>query len=240
MKSRALIAITARGAKEDSPLSVSAQYINALKQAGAQVCTFFPTDKKEEIESIISSVDGLVLSGGADIDPTLYGGESSRYTAELDVERDRFEIALAQVAMNRRIPVLGICRGMQILAIAEGGSLYTHLPDDLNTSQHRQECDLRKWLAASHDVEFAHRSLVARTLGEKIVSVVSCHHQAVKNLPDNWLAVGHASDGVIEAMEHSDHWAIGVQWHPEMTLERNVAHKRLFNSFVHQAVIRKT
>jgi len=161
-------------------------------------------------EQTLDLLDGLVLSGGADIDPSLYGAEPDPRTVGSRPERDRFEIALARGALERELPLLGICRGMELLNVACGGTLDQHLADaDLHVHTPGEFSD--------HDVRLEPGSLAARAVGAERVTVRSHHHQGMDELGDGLVASGWAEPGgTVEAIELPDRrWALGVLWHAE-------------------------
>jgi putative glutamine amidotransferase len=164
----------------------------------------------ESPDQLLDLLDGLVLSGGSDLDPATYGSEPAPETAGWRPERDRFELALARRALDRELPVLGICRGMQLLNVACGGTLEQQLADaELHLHTPGQFTD--------HEVRLEPGSLAARAVGAERVSVRSHHHQGIERLGDGLIASGWAEPGeTIEAIERPDRgWALGVLWHTE-------------------------
>jgi putative glutamine amidotransferase len=164
----------------------------------------------EEPDQLLDLLDGLVLAGGADIDPASYGAEPDPRTTGARGERDRFEIALTRGALERDLPVLGICRGMELLNVARGGTLVQHLPDaDVHLHTPGRYSD--------HDVRLAAGSLAARVVGADRVSVRSHHHQGLDELGEGVVASGWAEPGeTVEAIEVPElRWALGVLWHTE-------------------------
>ena len=157
-----------------------------------------------------------MLAGGADIDPGSYGAERHRCTINTRPERDVVEIALTRRALERDLPLLGICRGMQLLNVALGGTQIQHLPDDVGHSDHRRS--LGSFDNADHDVRLAEGSLAARAAGETVHATKSYHHQGVDRLGDGLVATGWSVlDELVEAIEVPDRtFALGVQWHPEI------------------------
>jgi putative glutamine amidotransferase len=197
-------------------LLLSRAYIDAVQAAGA-VALMVPPDPwvEQHPDDVLEGLDGLVLTGGADIDPSTYGAERHPKTVNTRPDRDRAEIALALRALERDLPVLGICRGMQLLNVALGGTLIQHLPDDVGHTDHRRS--LGSFDNADHDVRLAPGSLAARAAGETLHATKSHHHQGVDRLGDGLEASGWSVlDDLVEAIEvPSARWALGVQWHPE-------------------------
>ena len=186
---------------------------------------------------LAGKIDGLLLSGGSDLDPSYYGEEP---IPELDVtlpERDAFEMALLGHALERNVPVLGICRGLQVLNVALGGTLYQDLPSQLHPDliAHRQRVPKWQW---SHEVEVDGNSKVAGIMETNAIRVNSYHHQAIKDLSGDLVAVAHSSDGVIEAAEApnlSERWLVGVQWHAEAMRDAGPQNRKLFRAHVSAA-----
>jgi putative glutamine amidotransferase len=163
---------------------------------------------------LLDRIEGLLLIGGADIDPAVYGAARDSATESTYSDRDRFEIALLGEAVARSVPVLGICRGMQILNVAFGGTLDQSLVAADGSNPHRKV--IGTFEGTEHEVTLEPGSLAARAAGEEIHTARCHHHQAVVDLGDGLVVTGRASDGVTEAIETTDgRWVLGVQWHPE-------------------------
>jgi putative glutamine amidotransferase len=198
-------------------------YIAAIQRAGG-LAVMLPPDAHlvDEPEELLGMLDALVLAGGADIDPASYGATADPHTIETVPERDRFEIALARGALERNLPLLGICRGMQLINVALGGTLLQHLPDRLGHSEHRRV--IGSFDGAEHDVELREGSLAADAAGELHHSTRSHHHQGVDCLGAGLVVSGvSAIDELPEAIElPGKHFALGVQWHPEADPESSV------------------
>ena len=189
-------------------------YSRAIHGAGGMVA-ILPPDRRasEEPSDLLDRLDALVLGGGADIDSESQGTEPHPETVGTNPDRDRFEIALALGALERRIPLLGVCRGMQVLNVACGGSLDQHIPDRLGHDLHRPVPGT--W--AEHDVRIEPGSLVARATGTERLSVKSHHHQGLDRIAESLQATAWATeDETVEAIESEDaDFVLGVLWHPE-------------------------
>jgi putative glutamine amidotransferase len=183
-----------------------------VQRSGA-MAVLLPLDRREPLE-LLERVDGLLLIGGADIDPETYGAPRAAATESVYPERDRFEIAMFHAAVDRELPVLGICRGMQIINVALGGTLEQHLVAEDGSNPHRKVPG--GFEGTEHAVTLEAGSLAARAAGEERHVARCHHHQAVGELGQGLHVSGRAADGVIEAIEFSDgRWVLGVQWHPE-------------------------
>jgi putative glutamine amidotransferase len=199
-------------------------YVRSVEQAGGRPLLIPPIE--DAVEETLDVLDGLVLSGGADIDPDHYGAARHRETTFTQPERDRAEMALLAGALERELPVLAICRGMQMLNVAHGGDLHQHLPELVGHEGHREV----PGAFSLHEVRLAPKSTVGRLLGKRAV-VHSSHHQALDRVGRAIEAVGWAADGSIEAIEDPAHrFAVGVLWHPEEGDD-----KRLFEALVEEA-----
>jgi putative glutamine amidotransferase len=186
-------------------------YSLAVQREGAVAVMLSPDDAiADDPDQLLDMLDGLILAGGSDVDPATYGADSHEETRGTNADRDRFEVALARAALDRDMPVLGICRGMQMLNVACGGTLVQHL-DEVQTHRHTPGS------FGDHDVELEEDSLAARAAGAPRVSVKSHHHQGVDRLGDGLAVTGRSpDDGVIEAVEIPERqFALGVLWHPE-------------------------
>jgi putative glutamine amidotransferase len=191
-------------------------YLDAVQAAGG-VGIMLPADPRaaEQPERWLDLIDGLMLCGGADIDPSSYGAERHPETKGTVPERDAFEIALTRAAVERDLPLLGICRGMQLLNVALGGTLIQHLPDDVGHTDHRRT--LGSFQNADHDVTLSEGSVAASAAGELRHGTKSHHHQGIARLGSNLEITGRSVlDELPEAVEiPGARFALGVQWHPE-------------------------
>lgn len=208
--------------------SLPCGYVDAVRAAGAMPLLLPPGEAQPG--RLLDLLDGLILSGGGDIAPAAYGGAPHETIYLVSDERDQFELALARAALRRpTLPLLCICRGLQLLNVARGGTLHAHVPERFgDTVTHRQP----PRLPTHHDVRVEKGSRLERILETTSLSVCSWHHQSIDRLGKGLRPVAWAADGVIEAVEYDQHgWCIGVQWHPELQpAERS--QQRLFEAFV--------
>ncbi|HEU4974941.1 MAG TPA: gamma-glutamyl-gamma-aminobutyrate hydrolase family protein [Baekduia sp.] len=192
------------------------EYADAVRRAGG-LALLLPPDPEvtEHPDEVLDLLDGLILAGGSDLDPATYGAEPHPETAGWSAERDAFEMALARRAIERDVPLLGICRGMQVLNVVRGGTLLQHLPESHGHEEHRRNPG--SYEGADHLVRLAPGSLAARAAGEELHTTLSHHHQAVDRIGDGLVVTGHSDlDDLPEAVELADRrYVLGVQWHPE-------------------------
>jgi putative glutamine amidotransferase len=191
-------------------------YIDAVQRAGG-LAVMLPADEGvvDEPDEVLDMLDGLILAGGADIDPGTYGAQRHSETRGTVPERDTFEIALTRRALERDLPTLGICRGMQLMNVARGGTLLQHIPESHGHHEHRRNPG--SFDNADHDVRLAEGSLAAEAAGETTHGTKSHHHQGIERLGEGFEVTGwSALDELPEAIEAPEsRFALGVQWHPE-------------------------
>lgn len=226
-----LIGITTYPKNDDGSFTLPALYVSAVRRAGG-IPMLIPPGESQLI-LLLDRLDGLLLTGGGDIDPALYGGSRHEAIYGVNAGRDACEFALVRAWLSRRKPLLGVCRGCQVINVALGGTLIEHLPDLVGEKvQHR----LPPRRPATHDIRAQADSLLARVLGETTFPAASWHHQAIRQPAPPLCPVAWSPDGVIEAVELPDHpWLLAVQWHPELTADENAAQQRLFTAFVDAA-----
>jgi len=207
---------------------LSTKYVSAIVKAGG-VPLVLPT-VVELIDEFLEVVDGILLSGGGDVDPRFYNEKPSEWSKSINPLRDSFEIELVKRAVKMKLPVLGICRGIQVLNVALGGTLIQDIKNKLKSSVPHTLVGVLSSQRA-HLIKVVPGSKLARILGVEELKVNSSHHQAVKELGEGLRAVAHAPDGVIEAVESvGDNYILGVQWHPERILDD--IQLRLFKSLI--------
>ncbi|MBI3039220.1 gamma-glutamyl-gamma-aminobutyrate hydrolase family protein [bacterium] len=208
---------------------ITRKYYNAIQNAGAQAILLPPIENEEKIERYLDLVSGLLLPGGEDVHPKFQNEDPNPYLGIVNPYRDEFELAITRLAYRRRIPTLGICRGAQVMAIALGGAVHQDV-SHLDPIQHFQSAP--RW-ATTHKVRLTNGSHLNIWMGSESIFTNSFHHQSIKVVPENFKAVGHTNDGLIEAIEGLDDFLfIGVQWHPEELVSRDEAAKKLFSKFV--------
>ena len=228
-----LVALTAttEPSHDGQRVRINRAYTDALVQAGL-IPIVIPPVPPSMAGSILDAVKGLVLTGGEDIDPSLFGAQRHPATGDANDARDRCELALASEAAKRRIPTLAICRGVQVLNVALGGTLIQDLPTEAaSTVDH--DAESRRNVRV-HSVDVSSGSRLAGIVGDRSISTNSFHHQAVDRLGTGLCTVATSQDGVVEAVECTDRawWAVGVQWHPEeLTATPEEWDRRLFEAF---------
>jgi gamma-glutamyl-gamma-aminobutyrate hydrolase PuuD len=199
-------------------------YVQAIEHAGARPLLVPPSEGG--VEETLDALDGLLLSGGADLDPESYGADAHPETSGLRPDRDRAELTLLQAALARDMPVLAICRGFQVLNVARGGDLVQHLPDVVGDAKHREELGV----FSDHPVRIEDDSKLGAVLGEH-APVKSHHHQGVGKVGEGLREVAWADDGTIEGLEDPNcRFALGVLWHPEAGEDQ-----KLFEALVAEA-----
>jgi putative glutamine amidotransferase len=239
---RPLIAVPAYPVKagrvegwEKPGVAAPTPYVDALHRAGAREAILMPVaiDDADAFE-VLERFDGLLLMGGGDLRPEEYGQERRDEVYGVIAHRDRFEIALARVAVERGLPTLAICRGHQVLNVALGGSLDQHISEGNGLLAHGKPGIPAG--SSVHDVDLEPGSRLAEAMGVTRVSCSSHHHQAVAHTGAELRVTARASDGVIEGIElDGDAWIVGAQWHPEDSAADDPAQQRLFDAFVVRA-----
>ena len=229
-KKMLLIGITPDWDREKGKVTVNRDYMDAVSRAGAVPVLLPLTGDVFAWEEIVSRVDGLLFSGGGDIDPRMYGEEKLPCCGEVSPERDWMEMDLLRLALDRDVPVLAVCRGLQVMNCALGGTLY----QDILAQYAGALCHPREDVPRekAHDVMIPEGRLLRRILGVGTLAVNSRHHQGIKALGQGLLPCAIAPDGLIEGIEMpGKRFALGVQWHPESMCEKHPEQQAIFNAF---------
>lgn len=216
----------------DSFFSIPSLYIESVRRAGG-IPILLPPDSADDLDAIVPRLDGLLVTGGVDINPKHYGGNQAHpHLTKHDVERDRSELDLIQAWLKTDKPMLCVCRGMQVLNVALGGTMHEHIPDIREKDIHRS--DTGQWTV--HEISVDESSLLAKVMGSSKVETYSGHHQAVNKLGQGLCVVAQAPDGIVEALSHEKHpWVLAVQWHPEKSAAEDPTQQALFNGLVEKA-----
>jgi putative glutamine amidotransferase len=233
-----LVGITSSPALRRSPVlqvdrsltTLDRAYVDAVTDAGG-IALILPVQPPGNAAAIVDRLDALVLSGGGDVAPERYGATRHPAVGGVDEARDEWEVALIAQARQRSLPALAICRGVQILNVALGGTLLQHLPDHDDRHPHLEPGTFD---AASHQVEITAGSAMAKVLDTDVVHVNTLHHQAIDRCADDLVVVGREEHGFVEAVEHPSEPVLGVQWHPELIAHLS-PHHRLFEWLVQRA-----
>ncbi len=228
-----LIAVSASLTSEGRErVQLNASYVRAIEGAGGVPLLIPAQVSLATLGAIVGLADGLVLTGGGDVNPARYGEEPHPAVTGVSDDRDATEEAVVNLAIDRDIPILAICRGMQVLNVALGGTLIQDIPGMAGNAVVHASPD------GLHAIRVAPSGRLASLVGAATAEVNSRHHQAVKALGDGLQAVAWASDGVIEGIEMIGHWVVGVQWHPEDMVEESDVARRLFAGLVEAAGVR--
>ena len=207
-------------------------YIEALTQAGASPLLIPLSLSEDNLDNLLSCFDGIVFSGGEDISPEVYGAPHSPEIKEIDSDRDRLELSLFRLVQERRTPFLAICRGMQLVNVAQGGTLHADIGSCYAGALKHDFMEKYPRNFLAHEIQLEPNSHLANILECTSLEVNSIHHQAVDKLGFGLKAVAHSLDGLVEAIELPDYpFGLGVQWHPECLLELPEM-RQLFKSFV--------
>jgi putative glutamine amidotransferase len=228
-----LIGLTPAHDIESGDVKARPTYMRALKAAGA-IPVVMPLDASEEdLKQLSKDMDGFLFTGGPDVHPFLFGEETQAHCGNVSAARDQMEISLLPMIMELRKPVLGICRGIQVLNIALGGNIWQDIPSQVTRDFPLAHSQPFSYDMPCHTVALTEGSLLARISESSSIKVNSMHHQAVRDLAPGLIASAYSPDHLIEALEMTDYpFFIGVQWHPEYLWEKNGEAFRLFQTFV--------
>ena len=208
--------------------AIRENYMDSVSSLGATALAL--AHDIANVEDYLNLLDGVVITGGAfDIPPALYGDDAQHLTVSTKEERTAFEYALVKGALERNIPILGICGGQQLLGVLLGCSLHQHIPDAVQDALEHEQKNPRT--QAGHNVTIKENTLLYRIVGQSSIAVNSAHHQAISHVPGGVIINAVAPDGVIEGIEYPAHrFCLGVQWHPEYHI--SPADTRIFAAFV--------
>jgi putative glutamine amidotransferase len=209
-------------------------YINAVMQAGGVPVLIPSLIAEDGWDALYARLDGILFSGGGDIGLEYSPGDPHPRIDDVDLARDSIELKMVQAAASDGKPFLGICRGCQVMNVALGGTLYTHIPDQLtNALDHSYPGNMRTVLV--HEIKIEEGTRIAEIFGEPIIKVNSLHHQGLKDIPSSVRVAGHSPDGLVEAIELPEHpFGLAVQWHPEWLTDQEPT-RNLFRNFVQAA-----
>lgn len=226
-----LIGITTYGANDQEQFTLPTGYVNSVRRAGGLPVLIAPGETHPA--ELLARLDGLVMAGGGDICPSRYGGTGHPTIYSVDAHRDESELQLVRAALDRRLPLLCICRGMQLLNVALGGTLHPHLPDVYGENLlHRAP----PRVPVAHEIDLSEESRLAKIMGGPTAACVSWHHQSVDRPGAGCQVVARAADGVVEAIEVENRpEVVAVQWHPELSAHENEKQQRLFDELVRMA-----
>jgi putative glutamine amidotransferase len=227
------IGITTYAVNDRGDIPLPHQYVTSVRRAGGVPLLIAPGEPR--LDALLDALDGLVLAGGGDICPTRYGGRHHETIYSVDPARDEFELQLIAELLERRMPMLAICRGLQMVNVALGGTLHPHLPDVVGESvAHRAP----PRVPIAHSIDLLPESRLATLLGDcgARIECMSWHHQAIDRPGRGCRAVATAADGVVEAIEIDERpEVVAVQWHPELTSHEDATQQRLFNELTRLA-----
>jgi putative glutamine amidotransferase len=231
MTTSPLIGITTYGRNQENRFTLPAEYVDGVRRAGGIPLLIPPGET--QFEKLFPHLDALILTGGGDLAPELYGGRPHETIYSIDPERDQSELILAQRVLETNLPTLGICRGLQVINVALGGTLIEHLPDVVGDQVAHKELPHGP---IPHLVQIQAGSHLAEIMQDEQVETASWHHQALRQVAPQLKVVAYAPDGIVEAVEMPEHrWLVAVQWHPELTAVNDPGQQRLFDALVQAA-----
>ncbi len=229
MTARPLIGITTYATNENGDVTLPVNYVDSVRRANGIPVLISPGESNTV--QLLDRLDGLVLAGGGDIDPQCYGCPDVHESVYmLSADRDQTELNLARYTLERKLPTLAICRGIQIINVVLGGTLHQHLPDHVGEDVLHRAPPREP---TPHAVEVSPESQIGAVMQATTVETMSWHHQAIHEPAEPLRVVATAPDGVIEAVEHPEHpELLAVQWHPELSSHRDKSQQRLFDQLV--------
>ncbi|WP_143321972.1 gamma-glutamyl-gamma-aminobutyrate hydrolase family protein [Clostridium sp. HBUAS56010] len=228
-----LIGLTPYHDTDNHDIKMRPTYLRALKAAGAIPVVMPLEASKEDLEQLAKELDGFLFAGGPDVHPFLFGEETQAHCGNVSYERDEMELSLLPLILDLKKPILGICRGIQILNIALGGTIWQDIPSQIRQDFPIAHTQPFRYQIPSHTVTLTAGSLLSKIAGKQTLEVNSMHHQAVKDLAPDLVATAYSPDHLTEALEMPGYpFFLGVQWHPEYLWEKDEAAYGIFQNFV--------
>lgn len=233
-KPAARIGVTSYG-RDSGHFSLPVEYVDSVRRAGGVPLLLPPGERRPG--EWFGVIDALIVTGGGDLDPRCYGGTAHETVYNVDAERDATELRLVRELLTSDLPAFCICRGMQVVNVALGGTLIEHLPDEVGERVAHRAPPREQ---VRHAVTITDGSLLGSVSTELEVETVSWHHQAIRDLGEGLEVVARAPDGVIEAVQYAGHpWLLAVQWHPELSAAEDPSQQGLFDALVREALRRR-
>jgi len=231
--------VAAAGRVSRSAISFAGRvYLDAVLRAGGEPLTLSPRElRHDEALHLLKGFRALVLMGGADVDPHLYGQQRQPHVYGVNAEQDHFEMALVHAAIEMKLPTLAVCRGIQLVNVALGGTLIQHIGDIPGVVRHAPGKFPAGQDYVLHDVDITPRTKLSKAVGATKVNVASFHHQGIDQVGKGLKVVARSADGLVEGLEHTgrDQWLIGVQWHPEDTAATDSHQQNLYDALIDAA-----
>ncbi len=225
----------ARGVPGQDMAMCTMDYINAVKEAGGIPALFSPCVDNDYIEGIVNRCDAILFSGGLDINPLYYGEVPTEYCSQIVPERDEFEFKLLDRAVKKDKPILGICRGFQLINIYYGGSMYQDIKEVEEKRDNHFTANLPRW-HYSHKVKIKEGSQIAAAYNTEVIKTNSFHHQLIRKVGNKLQPTAYAVDSTIEGLENiNKKFLVGIQWHPEMMFAKEKKHLKIFKYFISRA-----
>lgn len=235
-----MIGVTPQFDSEHNRVKIESAYFTAVKEAGGVPILLPLHNNVSDLKELVEHLDGVIFSGGPDVNPRYFGEEAIPECGVIVKERDELELSLLPLIMERKVPILGICRGIQLINIALGGDIYQDIKAQTDLSIKIAHYQKSKDSTATHKVSVVSGSLLSRILGEDEIWVNSFHHQSVRRIADGLTVAAYSSDGLVEAVTKEDYpFFLAVQWHPEELFATDRYAQQIFHEFVIAASIKQ-